>query len=600
MPFSILDRSKFSLEPATLARLLASTPLDAAERGAITGEAGELVAETRKSSNRKGIVESFLEEYSLSTREGLALMCLAEAFLRTPDEDTRDMLIAERIASTDWSTHFGRSDSLIVNASTWSLMLTGKLIEPDEQATRDLAGFLRRVAGRIGEPLIRGAVGAAMRMMGEQFVLGRTIGGALQRARKHGYVCSFDMLGEGACTESDAERYEAAYADALRAVGGAARGLAVERGDGVSVKLSALSPRYEARCFERVMRELYPRMLRLTRIAAQAEIHLTIDAEEADRLALSFAILEKLAAEPSLARWTGLGLAIQGYQKRASDVVACASSLARANGRRLMVRLVKGRLLGRGDQTRAGGWTPQLSGFHDQGRDGPFLHRLCGGSPGRGAGDLSAIRHAQCAYTGCRATFGEARGRQSGISAPARYGRSPLRRYTRALWRLSAAMRRSAATKNCCPTSSDGCSRTARIRRSCTRCWTTTSHRRRSPPIRSPASKRGPQRTRTFRRLAISTVRVDATPPEKISRSTPNVRLWSTQSCAPAPACEKPADPRRRGGARRRRASAFRARCIGAPDRKLAHRQTGARRPRLHFGQGRAASMGGTRWLWAC
>ncbi|MEO8115129.1 MAG: bifunctional proline dehydrogenase/L-glutamate gamma-semialdehyde dehydrogenase PutA, partial [Phenylobacterium sp.] len=277
-----------------------------------------------------------------STREGLALMCLAEALLRTPDEETRDKLIAEKIASADWASHAGASDTLLVNASTWSLMLTGKLIDPDEEAGRDLPNFIRRLAGRLGEPVIRRAVGAAVKIMGEQFVLGATIEQAIRRAGADGFVCSFDMLGEGARTEADADRYEAAYAAALKVVGKHAGGQGPEAGHGVSVKLSALSPRYEARQADRVWRDLYPRILRLAELAAKSDINLTLDAEEADRLVLSLELLERLAGEPSLGTWKGLGLAVQAYQKRAPETIAAVAGIARASGRRLMVRLVKG------------------------------------------------------------------------------------------------------------------------------------------------------------------------------------------------------------------------------------------------------------------
>src|SRR5512143_189843 len=208
MPFDHLDTVKFSDERQAVAAALAARALSADDREAVNQEAIALVRAARRNARRQGVVESFLQEFSLSTREGLALMCLAEALLRTPDEDTRDKLIAEKIASADWASHIGGSDSLLVNASTWSLMLTGKVIDPDEEARADLPGFIRRLAGRLGEPVIRRAVGAAVRIMGEQFVLGATIETALRRARDDGFVCSFDMLGEGARTTDDAERYE--------------------------------------------------------------------------------------------------------------------------------------------------------------------------------------------------------------------------------------------------------------------------------------------------------------------------------------------------------------------------------------------------------
>ncbi len=337
-----LDQGKFADETNTVRGLLAEIPLDATERAAVLSSATGLVEHARASVKKQGVVESFLQEFSLGTREGLALMCLAEALLRTPDEETRDRLIAEKIGSADWSSHLGQSDSLFVNASTWGLMLTGKLVDVDDEARTDLPGFLKRIVGRLGEPVIREAVAAAVRIMGEQFVVGRTIEGALKRANKEGWLCSFDMLGEGARTAHDAERYEKIYADAIEAVGKTAKGQGPEAGHGVSVKLSALSPRYEATHEARVWDELYPRIVRLARVAAQYDINFTMDAEEADRLALSLKLLDRLAHEPELGGWTGLGLAVQAYQKRGPEVIRRVAELAKTSGRRLIVRLVKG------------------------------------------------------------------------------------------------------------------------------------------------------------------------------------------------------------------------------------------------------------------
>jgi RHH-type transcriptional regulator, proline utilization regulon repressor / proline dehydrogenase / delta 1-pyrroline-5-carboxylate dehydrogenase len=336
-----LDALKYEDETAAVKRLLAEEPLGR-DAEVVRLQAVQLVIEARRLARRQGVVEGFLQEFGLSTPEGLALMCLAEALLRTPDEATRDALIAEKIASADWSRHVGRSDSLFVNAGTWGLMLTGRLVEPDDDARRDLAGFLKRLAGRIGEPVIRHAVATAIGVMGDQFVLGRTIEAALGRAHRSGFVCSFDMLGEGARTYADAERYEAAYLAAIAAVGEAAGGHGPEDGHGVSVKLSALHPRYEATQEKRVFAELYPRLLRIAQAAAEHDINLTLDAEEADRLALSLKLLDALAREPSLGDWRGLGLAVQAYQKRGEAVVDAVAALARQSGRRLMVRLVKG------------------------------------------------------------------------------------------------------------------------------------------------------------------------------------------------------------------------------------------------------------------
>ncbi|MFK0298089.1 bifunctional proline dehydrogenase/L-glutamate gamma-semialdehyde dehydrogenase PutA [Brevundimonas sp. NPDC090276] len=337
-----LDHNKFRDERAVVAELLAEPGLTTAERADVLRDAIALVDQARASQKKQGVVESFLQEFSLGTREGLALMCLAEALLRTPDADTRDRLIAEKIGSADWASHMGQSDSLFVNASTWGLMLTGKLVDVDEEAKTDLSGFLKRIAGRLGEPVIRQAVATAVKIMGEQFVVGRTIEAALKRSDREGWLCSFDMLGEGARTTADAERYEKIYADAIEAVGKTAKGQGPEAGHGVSVKLSALSPRYQAVQEDRVWEELYPRILRLALIAAKYDINYTIDAEEADRLALSLKLLERLAREPELGDWKGLGLAVQAYQKRTTETVQKLAELARSSGRRLMVRLVKG------------------------------------------------------------------------------------------------------------------------------------------------------------------------------------------------------------------------------------------------------------------
>ncbi len=337
-----LDRDKYRDEGQAVEALLAAAPLGAAERTHIVRQAAALVTAARKSRRKQGVVESFLQQFSLGTKEGLALMCLAEALLRTPDAETRDKLIAEKIGSADWARHLGASDSLFVNASTWGLMLTGKLVDLDEEQRTDPSGWFLRLAGRIGEPVIRQAVTTAVKIMGEQFVLGRNIEAALARAKREDMLCSFDMLGEGARTAEDAERYEGIYAGAIEAVGKAAKGDGPELGHGVSVKLSALCPRYEAVQEARVWDELYPRMLRLAKIAAQHDLNFAIDAEEADRLVLSLKLFERLAHEPALKNWTGLGIVVQAYQKRGLAVIGMLEQLAKDANRRIMVRLVKG------------------------------------------------------------------------------------------------------------------------------------------------------------------------------------------------------------------------------------------------------------------
>jgi len=337
-----LDDLKYQDEASTNRALLKSEPLNSADRAAVLAEAGALVAAARKRAKRQGVMESFLQEFSLSTPEGLALMCLAEALLRTPDEENRDRLIAQAITPADWGKHLGKSESLFVNASTWALMLSGKLVDVDAQAKGDLAGFMTRLAGRLGEPVIRAAVGQAIRIMGEQFVLARDIEKGLARAADEKLVCSFDMLGEGARTVVEAQAYEAAYAAAIETVGEAGDGTGPEAGHGISVKLSALSPRYEALQEDRVWSELYPRLLRLCEQAAAYDLNLTIDAEEADRLVLSLKLLDRLSREAALGEWTGLGLAVQAYQKRGTAAIGALAALSRDTGRRLMVRLVKG------------------------------------------------------------------------------------------------------------------------------------------------------------------------------------------------------------------------------------------------------------------
>ena len=342
MDWDALDAFKYADEVQCVEQLLAAVTLSPAERNAIVAEAAELVAATRQSRRRQGVVESFLQQFSLGTREGVALMCLAEALLRTPDAETRDRLIAEKIGSADWAAHIGGSQSLFVNASTWGLMLTGKLVDVESETRADPAGWLLRLVARAGEPVIRQAVVTAVRIMGKQFVLGQTMADALARAREEAMLCSFDMLGEGARSAADAERYEQLYAEAIEAVGVAAAGAGPERGHGVSVKLSALSPRYEAVQQHRVEAELLPRLIRLARQAARHNLNFAIDAEEADRLVLSLKLVDHLASLDDLASWQGLGVVVQAYQKRGRRVIGQLAELAQRRQRRIMVRLVKG------------------------------------------------------------------------------------------------------------------------------------------------------------------------------------------------------------------------------------------------------------------
>jgi len=341
-----LDAGRYAPEDGAIAALLAAAPLDPAGRASVEAESRDLVRRARALKRRKGVMESFLEEFGLSNAEGLALMCLAEALLRVPDADTADKLIAEKIKSGRWAEHLGQSDSWLVNAGTWGLMLTGRVVSLSDDVRHDFGAFMKRFVSRAGEPVVRAGAMQAMRILGEQFVLGRDIGEALKRGR--GYVrageasfFSFDMLGEGARTAADAARYFDSYADAIRAVGADGDGAPEER-SGISVKLSALHPRYEARQEERVFAELYGRVVELCALAKTANINLCLDAEETERLVISFKLLDRLAGEPSLKDWTGLGLALQAYQKRARASVALLADLARRRKTRLMVRLVKG------------------------------------------------------------------------------------------------------------------------------------------------------------------------------------------------------------------------------------------------------------------
>lgn len=329
-------------EPECLPALLAAATLPHAAGERAEALAGRLVAALR-GKRRGGGVEGLIHEFSLSSQEGVALMCLAEALLRIPDRPTRDALIRDKIARGDWQAHLGHSASLFVNAAAWGLMITGKLVATQSEA--GLSHALTRLIGRGGEPLIRKGVDLAMRLMGEQFVCGQTIAEALANARKweaRGFRYSYDMLGEAAMTAVDAEAYRAAYEQAIHAIGTAAARRGIYEGPGISVKLSALHPRYARAQADRVMEELLPRLLGLARLARRYDIGLNIDAEEADRLELSLDLLEALCTDPELAGWSGIGFVVQAYQKRAPQVIDWLIDLARRSGHRLMVRLVKG------------------------------------------------------------------------------------------------------------------------------------------------------------------------------------------------------------------------------------------------------------------
>ncbi|MGY6038258.1 trifunctional transcriptional regulator/proline dehydrogenase/L-glutamate gamma-semialdehyde dehydrogenase [Aeromonas sp. AE23HZ002T15] len=303
----------------------------------------EKLRNQKGASGRQGLVQGLLQEFSLSSQEGVALMCLAEALLRIPDKATRDALIRDKISGGNWSQHLGNSTSLFVNAASWGLLITGKLV-----ATHNEAGLntsLKGLIGKGGEPLIRKGVDMAMRLMGEQFVTGETIAEALANAgamETKGFRYSYDMLGEAALTEEDAKRYLASYEQAIHAIGKASHGRGIYEGPGISIKLSALHPRYSRAQYDRVMEELYPTLLSLTQLAKQYDIGINIDAEEADRLEISLDLLEKLCFDPSLADWNGIGFVIQAYQKRCPYAIDYVIDLAKRSRHRLMIRLVKG------------------------------------------------------------------------------------------------------------------------------------------------------------------------------------------------------------------------------------------------------------------
>ncbi len=315
----------------------------------VTRRAANVVTAIR-TGHAPGLMESLLSEYGLNTEEGVALMCLAEAFLRTPDAATLDALITDKIGDGDWSRHLGNAQSSLVNASTWALMLTGRVYGQSPSKTNtpgsDLGSMMRSVIQRLGEPVVRTAVAQAMKMLGSQFVLGASIEDALENSkadRQRGNILhSFDMLGEAARTEEDAQRYFRSYANAISAIAGHALSDDPQSNSGISVKLSALHPRYEMLQRDRVMTELIPRIVALAKMAKDAKIGLALDAEEADRLEISMDVIEALLSEPQLAGWAGLGIVVQAYAKRTPVLIDWLYAIAKEKDRKFSVRLVKG------------------------------------------------------------------------------------------------------------------------------------------------------------------------------------------------------------------------------------------------------------------
>ena len=329
-------------EAALLADMIAAQPVDKAARERASARAVKMIEGVRGHAS-PGLMEVFLSEYGLSTDEGIALMCLAEALLRVPDKDTIDELIEDKIASSSWDEHLGHSASSLVNASTWALMLTGKVLREDHQP--GIAATLHSAVKRLGEPMIRTAVGRAIKELGHQFVLGQTIGEALKRGSKmvaQGYSYSFDMLGEAALTAKDAQHHYDAYSDAIAKLAPHCHSDDIRDNPGISIKLSALHPRYEVQQRERVMSELVERTFELALMARKAGMGLNIDAEEADRLDLSLDIIEAVLSRPELAGWDGFGVVVQAYGKRAPFVLDWLHALAEKLDRKIMIRLVKG------------------------------------------------------------------------------------------------------------------------------------------------------------------------------------------------------------------------------------------------------------------
>jgi RHH-type proline utilization regulon transcriptional repressor/proline dehydrogenase/delta 1-pyrroline-5-carboxylate dehydrogenase len=348
-------------EDRAVTRLLHALELTGGARHRAVALGVALVEGARARRDERPFLDAFLQEFGLSNQEGIALMCIAEALLRIPDDATADRLIAEKLATGDWSSHAGKSESLFVNASTWGLMLTGGILELDPVIKTDTTGWMRKFTRKTGEPLVRLAVRRAMRIIGGEFVVGRSIEEALARSAREAEIglCSFDMLGEGARTQADAQRYLESYEHAIDVIGAAAAGRPPEESSSISIKLSALESRYSLLQHGRVMQRLVPLVGALARRAAGLGIQLTIDAEEADRLDLSLDVIETLARDTATRQWSGLGLAVQAYGKRAMDVIDWAAATARTYGRRMSVRLVKGAY-----------WDSEIKRAQERGLDG--------------------------------------------------------------------------------------------------------------------------------------------------------------------------------------------------------------------------------------
>jgi len=332
-------------EAAYLKELIPLAQSDASEHKAITDTASSLIGKVRAQDGSVHMIDALLQEYSLDTQEGILLMCLAEALMRIPDKHTADALIRDKMLSADWKKHVGRSESTLVNASTWGLMLTGRVVKIDKRLDGSPSNVWNRLVKRSGEPVIRGAMNQAMAIMGKQFVLGRDINEALKQARdyrKMGYSYSFDMLGEAAMAQDDADRYLKDYLEAIEAVGNDPYPQNNAPRPSISIKLSALHPRYEVSQEHRVLTELYSTVCDLVQFARDKDVSITIDAEEMDRLELSLKLFEKILTSPAASGWGGFGLVIQAYSKRALPALCWLTKLAKETGDEIPIRLVKG------------------------------------------------------------------------------------------------------------------------------------------------------------------------------------------------------------------------------------------------------------------
>ena len=338
-----IDKHKFAREIPLVRRLAEEFSLDETTRKKIVEQAAELVHRVRTSPKGPTMLDAFLNEFGLHNDEGVALMCLAESLLRVPDRQTADELIADKLGPAHWDEHLGHSSSLLVNASTWGLMLTGRAVSMSRFEDKTGGAVLQSLVGRLGEPVIRTAVRQAMSILGQEFVMGETMEAAIKRAYRldSSVEYSFDILGEGARTAQVADDYFDGYCKSIPLVG-RSQPAGAERRSGMSIKLTALHPRYDARQAARAHDEMYPRLLKLCELAREHDIPLCLDAEEADRLILSLELTERLCDEPSLVGWDGLGLAVQGYGKRAKRVIEWLSELAQRTRRQISVRLVKG------------------------------------------------------------------------------------------------------------------------------------------------------------------------------------------------------------------------------------------------------------------